>query len=226
MVGKWVRLSAEDGHGFDAWRAEPAGRPRGGVVVIQEIFGVNGHIRGLADAFAAEGYLAVAPALYDRVEPKVALGYGEEDIARGRDLRGRIGWDVCMLDVGAAAAAAAEGGKVGITGFCYGGGVAWLAAARIKQIAAASCYYGGPWTDLQDKRANCPVLLHFGSRDAMIPLSLAEAMPAANPGTVAHVYDADHGFACDQRPQHFDAYAATLARRRTLGLFAACLDAF
>lgn len=226
MTGRWIQLTAEDGHSFDAWQSEPAGTPRGGVVVIQEIFGVNQHIRGLADAFAADGYLAVAPAVYDRVERKVELGYAEADIARGREIRGRVDWDGCMKDVAAAVKAAAAGGRVGITGFCYGGGVAWVAAARVPGLSAASCYYGGPWGEFRAERVACPTLLHFGSRDAMIPLSLAEEMTAANPAAIAHVYEADHGFACDQRPQHYDAAAATLARRRTLGLFAACLDAF
>lgn len=226
MIGNWIELTAEDGHRFDAWRAEPVGTPRGGVVVIQEIFGVNRHIRGLAEAFAADGYLAVAPAVYDRVERKVELGYAEADIARGRDLRAKVDWDGCMQDVAAAAKAAGAAGRVGITGFCYGGGVAWVAAARIPGIAAASCYYGGPWNEFKAERVNCPTLLHFGSKDQMIPLSLAEEMTDANPAAAAHIYEAEHGFVCDQRLQHYDAYATTLARRRTLGLFAACLDAF
>lgn len=226
MVGKWTQVTAEDGHSLDAWLAEPVGRPRGAVVVIQEIFGVNHHIRGLAEGFAAEGYLAVAPAIYDRVEPKVELGYGEADVARGRDIRGKVEWDGCIQDVAAAVKLAARGGKVGITGFCYGGGVSWVAAARVPGVAAASCYYGGPWNEFKDERVNCPTLLHFGTRDHMIPLSLAEEMPANNPAAVAHVYEAEHGFVCDQRVNNYDATATTLARRRTLGLFAACLDGF
>ncbi len=226
MAGQWIELKADDGHGFDAWLAEPAGTPRGAVVVIQEIFGVNHHIRGLTEAFAAEGYLSIAPAVYDRVERKVELGYAEADVARGRDIRGKVDWDGCMKDVAAATAHVGTAGRVGITGFCYGGGVAWVAAARVPGIAAASCYYGGPWNEFKDERAHCPVLLHFGTKDQMIPLSLAEEIPANNPGTVAHVYEAEHGFVCDQRLKNFDATATTLARRRTLGLFAACLDRF
>ncbi len=226
MAGQWTELKAADGHNLDAWLAEPVARPRGAVVVIQEIFGVNHHIRGLAEAFAAEGYLAVAPAVYDRVERKVELGYGEADVARGRDIRGKVDWDGCMKDVAAAVELAAKGGKVGITGFCYGGGVAWVAAARVPGVAAASCYYGGPWNEFKDERVACPTLLHFGTKDQMIPLSLAEEMPASNPAAVAHIYEAEHGFVCDQRVKNYDATATTLARRRTMGLFAACLDAF
>lgn len=221
-MGKTTNLTAADGHRFDAYIAEPKGAPRGGLVVVQEIFGVNGHIRSVCDGYAADGYYCVAPALFDRLEAGIDLGYGGDDLTRGRDLRGRMNWADCMKDVTAAVAAAAQAGKVGTVGYCYGGGVTWLAAALVPGLSASVGYYGGPWAELADRAPQCPAMLHFGAKDAMIPVSLAETMKARHPSVIAHVYDADHGFNCDQRV-HYDGYAATLARRRTLALFEAAL---
>lgn len=142
-MGKTTNLTAADGHRFDAYIAEPKGAPRGGLVVIQEIFGVNGHIRSVCDGYAADGYFCVAPALFDRLETGVDLGYGGDDLARGRELRGRMNWADCMKDVTAAVGGAAQAGKVGTVGYCYGGGVTWLAAALIPGLSASVGYYGG-----------------------------------------------------------------------------------
>jgi carboxymethylenebutenolidase len=135
-MGKTVTLKAADGNIFDAYRAEPAGKPRAGLVVIQEIFGLNSHIRAVTDAFAAQGYLAVAPALFDRVGKGIELGYEAADVAAGRDIRGKISWEDAMKDVAASMDAAKEAGKVGVVGYCWGGSLAWLAATRFKPAAS------------------------------------------------------------------------------------------
>lgn len=221
-MGAMTSLTAADGHRFGAYIAEPKGTPKGGIVVIQEIFGVNGHIKAVTDGFAADGYYSVAPALFDRLQPGIDLGYSAEDVAKGREWRGKMNWSDCMKDVTAAVAAASGAGRVGTVGYCYGGGVTWLAAALVPGLAASVGYYGGPWAELIDRTPLCPTLLHFGARDAMIPLSLAESMKAKHPTATTHIYDADHGFNCDQRAS-YDARAATVARRRTLAFFEAIL---
>ncbi|HLT76065.1 MAG TPA: dienelactone hydrolase family protein [Ferrovibrio sp.] len=221
-MGSMTTLTAADGHTLAAYITEPRGAAKGGLVVIQEIFGVNGHIRSVCDGFAADGYYCVAPALFDRVQPGVDLGYSSDDVAKGRDLRGRMNWADCMKDVTAAVTAATGAGRVGTVGYCYGGGVTWLAAAEIPGLSASVGYYGGPWAELADRAPRCPALLHFGARDAMIPVSLAVDLKAKHPTIACHVYEADHGFNCDQRV-HYDAFAATLARRRTLAFFEALL---
>lgn len=221
-MGAFTHLTAEDGHRFSAYIAEPSGSPKGGLVVVQEIFGVNSHIRSVAEGYAAEGYYCVAPALFDRVQRDVELGYSAEDVAAGRELRGKLSWADVLKETNTAIAAASQAGKVGMVGYCFGGSVTWLAACAASGLAAASGYYGGNWAELAEQVPACPTLLHFGAKDKMIPLSVAEGMKARHPSIAVHSYDADHGFNCDQRGSH-DAFAAALARRRTLGLFEAVL---
>lgn len=215
-------LTAADGHRLGAYIAEPKGAPKGGIIVIQEIFGVNGHIRAVSDGFAADGYYVVAPALFDRVQPNVELGYSADDVAKGREIRGKMVWDTVMKDVTAAFTAATQAGRVGCTGYCYGGGVTWKMAHALPGLAASVGYYGGPWGELKDEAPRTPALLHFGARDKMIPTSLAEEMKTRHPFITTHIYDADHGFNCDQRAT-YDATAAVIARRRTLAFFEALL---
>ncbi|HEM45677.1 MAG TPA: dienelactone hydrolase family protein [Alphaproteobacteria bacterium] len=218
-MGETIRLTASDGHELAAYRADPSGAPRGAIVVIQEIFGVNEHIRAVADGFAADGYTAVAPALFDRVERGVELGYDEEGRNRGRSIRANIAWDDAVRDI-AAAVAAAPGPKVGVVGYCWGGSLAWLAATRLDGLAAAVCYYGGQIADFKDESPRCPVLLHFGSADQSIPMSDVEAIRTAHPDLPIHVYEgAGHGFNCDMRGS-YDRDAATLARQRTMAMLA------
>lgn len=221
-MGSMTNLTAADGHRLGAYIAEPKGAPKGGVVVIQEIFGVNGHIRAVADGFAADGYLAVAPALFDRVQPGIELGYTPDDIAKGRDIRGKMVWDTVLKDCSVALAAAAQGGRVGATGYCYGGGVTWKMATSLPGLAASVGYYGGPWGELKDEAPQAPCLLHFGAEDKMIPTSLADELKAKHPSITTHIYAADHGFNCDQRGS-YNAAAAVTARRRTLAFFEALL---
>jgi carboxymethylenebutenolidase len=221
-MGAMTSLTAADGHRLAAYIAEPKGTPKGGVVVIQEIFGVNGHIKAVADGYAADGYYAVAPALFDRVQANVDLGYSAEDVAAGREIRSKMVWDTVLKDCAVALALAAQAGRVGTVGYCYGGGVTWKMAVALPGLAASVGYYGGPWGELKDETPKAPCLLHFGAHDKMIPTSLADEMKARHPMITAHVYDADHGFNCDQRAT-YNAASAVIARRRTLAFFEALL---
>ncbi|HQR10430.1 MAG TPA: dienelactone hydrolase family protein [Casimicrobiaceae bacterium] len=214
-MGKWIELTASDGHTLAAWRAEPGGTPRGALVVAQEIFGVNSHIRGICDGFAADGYVAIAPALFDRYERGVDIGYTPPDVARGRELKALARADVALLDLAAARVAASSAGKVGVIGYCWGGYLAWLASARLQGFACAVPYYGGGMTDAIAEVPGCPVMAHFGERDSMIPVAGVKALAAAHPAAQVYLYPADHGFNCDQRGS-YDAASARLARERTL----------
>ena len=219
-MGTNIALTAEDGHGFGAYRADPEGAPRGGVIVIQEIFGVNIHIRETCDRFAAEGYLAIAPALYDRTDNKnCELGYTPEDIAIGRDLKDAFSWDLCMLDLKAVIdVMGADGLKIGTVGYCWGGTISYLAGTRLP-VSASVVYYGGQIMPYVEEKEGCPMLMHFGEHDAGIPLDDVEAISKAHPDADVNIYDADHGFNCDHRGSYNEA-AANQARERTMALFA------
>jgi len=214
-MGRFVALESADGYRPSAYRADPAGTPRGGLVVIQEIFGVNRHIRAVCDGYAADGYLVVAPALFDRYQKDVDWGYTPEDIARGRELRGRAETAPALADIAAARAVAASAGKVGAVGYCWGGLLAWQSAARVDGLACAIAYYGGGMPNAISETPRCPVMAHFGERDAMIPLAGVHALAAAHPAVEVFIYDAGHGFNCDERGS-FDAASAKVARERTL----------
>jgi carboxymethylenebutenolidase len=209
------QLTAADGHRFDAYVAVPAAAPRGALVVVQEIFGVNSHVRSVADGFAADGYLAIAPALFDRVERGVDLGYGDADIQRGFALKTATGNEAPLLDIAAAIARASGAGKVGVVGYCWGGLLSWLAACNLGGLAASIAYYGGGVNSHATLKPRCPVLAHFGDRDSHIPLDTVEAFRAAQPAVTIWLYPAMHGFNCDQRAS-YDAASAALARERTL----------
>ena len=224
------QLRAADGFAFDVYEAVPAD-PRGAVVVIQEIFGVNAHIREVADGYAADGYAALAPALFDRVERGVELGYDAEGMGRGRDLAfNGLVQDDALRDLQATVEEAGKFGPVGVVGYCYGGLMTWLAACELDGIACASAYYGGGIAGTLERgpgearRPKCPMAMHFGALDAHIPLSDVDKVKAALPEVPVHVYDADHGFNCDHRGS-YDAESAALARERTLELFASHLKA-
>lgn len=218
-MGNELRLQADDGHEFGAYRADPAGAARGGIVVIQEIFGVNSHIRSVCDGYAADGYACIAPALYDRSSHKnCQLGYNADDIAIGRKLRDEFSWDDSVRDIAAAATVLSEEGlKVGTVGYCWGGTMSYLAATRLP-VQAAVVYYGGQIIPYVDEQANCPLLMHFGEHDEGIPLSDVDKIRAAHPDADIHIYDAGHGFNCDQRGS-YDETAAKAARERTLALY-------
>jgi carboxymethylenebutenolidase len=213
-MGETVKLTADDGHSFDAYVARPSGPAKTGLVLVPEIFGVNVHIRGVADGFAADGYLVVAPALFDRVKPGVEIGYSSEEVAEGRAIRGQIDWPAALSDVSAAMDFVAGAGKVGVVGYCWGGSVAWVAATRL-QPAVAVCYYGGNIYELRDEQPCCPVMFHFGEEDGGIPMDQVKAIGAAHPEAELFTYPAGHGFNCEMRGS-YHAESAALARERTL----------
>jgi carboxymethylenebutenolidase len=218
-MGKTITLTAEDGHQFSAYRAEPAGTPRGGIVVIQEIFGVNQHIRKVTDSFAAEGYLCLAPAIFDRVDRNFEIGYTPADVDHGRATRGKIQLDDMVADIRAAVKALqAEKLKVGVVGYCLGGTLAWLSSTRIDGVAAAVGYYGGGVAASATETPRGPVLLHWGETDASIPPDHWETVKKAHPSVPMHVYPAGHGFHCDERGS-FHAESSQLAHQRTLAFF-------
>ena len=216
-MGEFTTLMARDGHEFQAYLAAPAGRPRGAIVVFQEIFGVNGHIRSVTDSFAGEGYTAIAPAFFDRIRRGIELGYGPADIDQGRGYAQQLEPEQTLKDLAAAAAVVKHSGRVATVGYCWGGALSYRAACELP-IACAVVYYGKP----QDggKKPKCPVMYHFGSEDKSIPLSDVERLKAAHPAGIFHIYDgAGHGFNCEQRAS-YDPAAAALARRRTLEFLA------
>ena len=214
-MGKTVQGTAADGHGLSMYRADPAGQPRGALVIVQEIFGVNSHIRAVCDDYAGQGYVAIAPALFDRAERGVELGYQPDDIARGRSIREKVSLEDALADVEAAAKEVAGVGKIGVVGYCWGGTVAWVAATRSRTFAAAVSYYGGGVPDLAHEQPNCPVQLHFGEQDQAIPLAGVEKLKAAHPELPVYLYPAGHGFNCDQRGS-YHAESARQARERSL----------
>jgi carboxymethylenebutenolidase len=218
-MGQMIELKTKDGQSISAYKAEPAGKPRGGIVVIQEIWGVNSHIRSVADGYAKEGYLAVAPAIFDRVEKGVTMDqYTQETMGRGFGLMQKVNQDKALLDIQAAVDEASKAGKVGVVGFCFGGRMAWLAAARVTGISASVPYYGGGIPDLASEKPKVPVILHFGEKDQHIPVASVQQFQKAHPDLPVYMYNADHGFNCDQRGS-YDAPAAKLARERTLEFF-------
>jgi carboxymethylenebutenolidase len=212
-------LMARDGHTFSTYIAKPAGKARGGVVVVQEIFGLTPHIRSVADGYSQLGYLAVAPALFDRVARGILLGYSPPEVEQGLGYRKQIPTAKAVLDIAAAAAICRHAGKVAVIGFCWGGRLAWDAACEVP-LGAAVCYYGGGIVDDLPKTPKCPTLLHFGEHDKSIPLSDVERIRVAYPQGVYHIYAAGHAFSNDERPQHYDAEASKLAAERTAAFLA------
>jgi carboxymethylenebutenolidase len=211
-----ITLTASDGHRFAGWLARPAGRPRAGLVVLQEIFGVNAHIRRVTERYAELGFLAIAPALFDRVRPNVELGY--TDFQPGRDLVGALAQDNLVRDMSAAVNAVAEAGRVGAVGYCWGGALADLAACECK-VSAAVSYYGRHTLNWLDKTPLCPVMYHFARLDPVIPPELCAQIMAGRPQGTHYIYEeATHGFNCDDRHE-YHAASAKLALDRTLEFF-------
>jgi carboxymethylenebutenolidase len=210
-VSQREKLMARDGHTFGTYIAKPAGKPRGGVVIVQEIFGLTPHICRVADDWAQQGYLTIAPALFDRVARDIVLGYSPPEVEKGRGYRQQISTGQAVLDIAAAAAFCRHAGKVAVIGFCWGGRLAWAAAAEVP-LGAAVCYYGGGIPE---------ELLHFGENDHSIPLSDIERLRQAYPAGDYRLYPAGHAFSNDDRPQNYDAASAALARERTSAFLAA-----
>ncbi|MBS0506187.1 MAG: dienelactone hydrolase family protein [Proteobacteria bacterium] len=225
-MGQWVDLTSSDGFTFPAWVARTDGAPRGAVVVLQEIFGVNSHIRAVTDWYAAHGYLAVAPSTFARVQKNVDLGYGPEDAQAGKALKAAVEARPApgvLPDIQAAIdyARRHNGSRVGVIGYCWGGLLAWRAACLAEHLAAAVPYYGGGMTTAAEvaRQPRVPVLAHFGARDHWISQDSVQAFARAHPEVQVEVHAADHGFNCDQRASH-DAAAARAAREQTLAFLA------
>jgi len=217
-MGEFTTIMARDGHEFRAYLAAPPGVARGAVVVIQEIFGVNSHIRAVTDSYAAEGYVAIAPSLFDRVRRGIELGYSPPEMDEGRGYVMQLKPEQTLKDVAAAMAVVKHAGRIGMVGYCWGGRIAYVAASSDLPLACAVVYYGGGITQILDRKPRCPVMYHFGERDKHITLDDVAKIKAAHPEGVFYIYPADHGFNCDQRPS-YDAASAALARQRTLEFF-------
>ena len=222
-MGNFIDLKAADGFSFPAYVAQPAGKPKGGVVVLQEIFGVNSHIRAVADGYAAAGYLAVAPATFHRLKQGVELGYQAEDMQAGSELKAAVEAlpaPGVLQDIQAAIQHASQAGKVGIVGYCWGGLLTWRAACLLDGLSAAAPYYGGGMTQPAEsaRHPKVPVMAHFGDQDTHIPMDTVGAFEKAHPEVEVHVYAAQHGFNCDQRGS-WNAGAAATAKERTLDHF-------
>jgi carboxymethylenebutenolidase len=219
-MGAKIKLKAADGHGFSAYFAEADVPARGAIVLIQETFGVNSHIRSVADEYASQGFHVIALALFDRVQPDLELGYNPDDAKKGMQAIQQIGLEAALKDVEASIDyARVHWGqlKVGVLGFCLGGSLAWLSATRLDP-AAAVCYYGGQIAKNAAETPRCPVMMHFGAKDPHIGPAEIEKIRQAHPEIPLFVYDAGHGFNCDHR-KDFEPVSASLARQRTLEFF-------
>jgi carboxymethylenebutenolidase len=216
FVGKDIKLTASDDFQMSGYRADPATTPKAAVVVIQEIFGVNHHIRAVCDRLAGEGYVAVAPSIFDRIEPNFTSGYSPDEIAVARKFVANPDWAAMLRDTQAAIDAVKDIGPVGIIGFCLGGSIAYAAATKLSGLSAAVGYYGGAIVRFADDKPKVPTQLHFGEKDAGIPLSDVEIIGTKRPEIEVHVYPgAQHGFHCDQRAS-YDKTSADIAWPRSL----------
>jgi carboxymethylenebutenolidase len=218
-MGRNTTLTASDGLQIGAYQADTGGTPIGAVVVIQEIFGINSHIRSVCDRLAAEGYIAIAPALFDRSERNFQTGYSPEEVAIARKHIANPNWDEMMRDTQAAIDAVRSTGPVGVIGFCLGGTVAFLAATRLTGLSAAIGYYGGSIVKFADEKPRVPTQLHFGEKDTGIPLEVVETIRTKRPDVEVFIYeDAEHGFHCDERASYHKP-SADIAWRRSLYFF-------
>jgi carboxymethylenebutenolidase len=222
-VGHDITLKAEDGFELGGYRADPAGAAKGAIVVIQEIFGVNHHIRNVCDRFAAQGYVALAPSIFDRSERNFQSGYSPDEVAVARKFVAAPDWPAMLRDTQAAIDAVQDVGPVGIIGFCLGGSVAYAAATKLAGLKAAIGYYGGAIVRFADDRPTVPTQLHFGEKDSGIPLTDVETIKSKRPEVEILLYPgAQHGFGCDERAS-YDKPSSDLAWQRSLAFFAAHL---
>jgi carboxymethylenebutenolidase len=219
-VGQDIKLTASDGFKLGGYRADPTGKPKAAIVVIQEIFGVNHHIRSVCDRLAAEGYVAIAPSIFDRTQPDFQCGYSPDEIATARKFIANPDWAAMLRDTEAAIDAVKDIGPVGIVGFCLGGSIAYAAATKLSGLSAAVGYYGGAVVRFADDKPQVPTQLHFGEKDAGIPLTDVETIKAKRPDVEVHIYPgAQHGFHCDERAS-YDKASADIAWPRSLAFFA------
>ena len=215
-MGQTITLTASDGFKLGGYRADPSQKAKGAIVVIQEIFGVNSHIRSVCDRFAQEGYVAIAPAIFDRIQPGFESGYSPDEVAHARTFIAAPDFAAYLRDTQAAIDAVKNEGPVGIVGFCLGGSVAYAAATKLSGLSVAIGYYGGAIVRFADDKPKVPTQLHFGEKDAGIPLTDVEAIRAKRPDVDIHIYPgAQHGFNCEERAS-YDKASAELARQRSV----------
>ncbi len=218
-MGQTVTLTASDGFKLGGYRADPASKPKGAIVVIQEIFGVNSHIRNICDRLANEGYVALAPAIFDRIEPDFQSGYSPEEVAVARKFVANPDWPAMLRDTQAAIDAVKNDGPLGVIGFCLGGSIAYAAATKLSGLSAAIGYYGGAVVRIDDDKPKGPTQLQCGETDHGIPLSDVDTVKAKRPDVEVFVYPgAQHGFGCDERAS-YDKPSSDLAWRRSLAFF-------
>ena len=211
-----TKLFASDGFEFESYLVKPASKPRGAIVVLQEIFGVNSHIRSICKRLVENGYEVIAPAIFDRIQPSFESGYTSEEVARAKSLMQSFKIDTALLDLDAAREHVASSGNVGLVGFCLGGSLSWLAATRLNGFSCASSFYGGMVQQYAAEVARCPVQFHYGVDDASIPAENYEEVQKQNPEAEFYLYEnAGHGFNCDQR-ESYAAKPASVAWTRTL----------
>ena len=219
-LGTMIELRARDGHRLTAYRSAPTAPTRGGVLMLQDAFGINRHLRAVCDDYAGHGYVAIAPALYDRQQRDAAFDYDEASLETARGLRRGLDYATALLDADTAIEALRKSGRVGVVGYCVGGSAAWLAACRLR-VDAASCYYPSDIGKQVDEMPRCPVVMHFAERDRFIPAETVARFRAAHPSIPAHLYPAEHGFNCSALAHAFSGDSARLALDRTLELFTA-----
>jgi carboxymethylenebutenolidase len=223
-LGDHFELQAADGHRLGAYRADPDGEAMGGIVVLQEIFGVNHHIRSICDRLAGEGFVAIAPALFDRITPDFESGYSDEEVTNARTFISKVDWDAMLVDVEAAANTLTGGQPKIVVGFCLGGSVAYLAAVRQDGFSASVCFYGGKIVAYADEAPRCPTQMHFGEQDHGIPLSDVEIIREKRQDCDIHIYPAGHGFNCDERANYHQESAALAWERMLAFIRAATKD--
>ena len=209
-----IEITAKDNHQFSAYISQPSGKPKAGIVIIQEIFGVNTHIKEVTDLYASKGYLCIAPSLFDRIEKNVTLNYDENGISKGRNLKELCDKDA-LKDIEASISVVSSAGKVAVIGYCWGGSLSWRIGCEDSNLSASICYYGGDIPKLKDLEPKCKVLTHFGELDKGIPINDVKIFEETRPDVLTYTYPADHGFNCDHRSQYNKA-CANIALERTL----------
>ena len=209
-----LEMTAKDNHQFSAYISQPSGKPKAGIVIIQEIFGINAHIREVADLYASKGYLCIAPSLFDRIEKNITLNYDETGVTKGRNLK-----ELCdkyaLKDIEASITLVSSAGKVGVIGYCWGGSLSWRIGCKASNLSASVCYYGGDILKLKNLKPKCNVLTHFGEFDKGIPIKDVRIFEKKRPEVLTYIYPADHGFNCNHRSQ-FSNTCAEIALDRTL----------
>ena len=213
-MNELIEITAKDNHRFSAYISQPSGKPKAGIVIIQEIFGVNAHIKEVTDLYASKGYLCIAPSLFDRIEKNVTLDYDKNGISKGRNLKELCDKDA-LKDIEASISVVSSAGKVAVIGYCWGGSLSWRIGCEASNLSASICYYGGDIPKLKDLEPKCKVLTHFGELDKGIPINDVKIFEKTQSDVLTYIYPADHGFNCDHRSQ-YNKTCANISLERTL----------